>query len=55
MLTKLRLFTPWMFQVKEACRKACAAEEVAKDRLSQMHDDLNTHCRITVCAWFLYP
>ncbi|KAL3020353.1 hypothetical protein AAZX31_05G139600 [Glycine max] len=34
-------------QVKEACRKACAAEEVAKDRLSQMHDDLNTHCRIT--------
>ncbi|KAG5155050.1 hypothetical protein JHK82_013019 [Glycine max] len=34
-------------EVKEACRKACAAEEVAKDRLSQMHDDLNTHCRIT--------
>ncbi|RZB96286.1 hypothetical protein D0Y65_020189 [Glycine soja] len=34
-------------QVKEACRKACAAEELAKNRLSQMHDDLNIHCRIT--------
>ncbi|RDX72913.1 hypothetical protein CR513_47543, partial [Mucuna pruriens] len=34
-------------QVKEACRKALAAEELAKDRLSQMNDDLNIHCRIT--------
>ncbi|KAK7400053.1 hypothetical protein VNO78_11252 [Psophocarpus tetragonolobus] len=33
-------------QVKEACRKAFAAEELAKKRLSQMHDDLNIHCRI---------
>ncbi|XP_020204051.1 uncharacterized protein LOC109789498 isoform X2 [Cajanus cajan] len=34
-------------QVKEACRKAFAAEELAKDRFSQMNDDLNIHCRIT--------
>ncbi|TKY59935.1 hypothetical protein E2542_SST17030 [Spatholobus suberectus] len=34
-------------QVNEACRKAFAAEELAKDRLNQMHDDLNIHCRIT--------
>ncbi|KAK7346029.1 hypothetical protein VNO80_20542 [Phaseolus coccineus] len=33
-------------QVKEACRKAFAAEELAKDRLNQMHDDLNIHSRI---------
>ncbi|KAL9327414.1 hypothetical protein ACSQ67_008059 [Phaseolus vulgaris] len=33
-------------QVKEACRKAFAAEELAKDRLNQMHDDLNIHGRI---------
>ncbi|KAG2409590.1 uncharacterized protein HKW66_Vig0002550 [Vigna angularis] len=34
-------------QVREACRKAFAAEKTAKDRLNQMHDDLKTHSRIT--------
>ncbi|XP_027922246.1 uncharacterized protein LOC114179935 isoform X2 [Vigna unguiculata] len=34
-------------QVRQACRKAFAAEKTAKDRLSQMHDDLNIHSRIT--------
>ncbi|XP_027343266.1 uncharacterized protein LOC113855836 [Abrus precatorius] len=34
-------------QVKEACSKAFAAEQLAKDRLIQMNDDLNIHCRIT--------
>ncbi|CAJ1938750.1 unnamed protein product [Sphenostylis stenocarpa] len=34
-------------QVKEACRKAYAVEELAKDRLNQMHDDLNIRSRIT--------
>ncbi|KAJ1407292.1 hypothetical protein SESBI_24395 [Sesbania bispinosa] len=33
-------------QVKEACSKAFATEQLAKDRLSQMNDDLNIHCRI---------
>ncbi|XP_058731747.1 uncharacterized protein LOC131603453 [Vicia villosa] len=32
-------------QVKEACRKAFEIEQLAKDRLSQMNDDLNMHCR----------
>ncbi|PNY06699.1 hypothetical protein L195_g003175 [Trifolium pratense] len=32
-------------QVKEACRKAFETEQLAKDRLSQMNDDLNIHCR----------
>ncbi|XP_028759709.1 uncharacterized protein LOC114718530 [Neltuma alba] len=34
-------------QVKEACMTAFAAEQLAKERLSQMNDDLNIHCRIT--------
>ncbi|WVZ25206.1 hypothetical protein V8G54_003750 [Vigna mungo] len=34
-------------QVREACRKAFAAEKTAEDRLNQMQDDLNTHSRIT--------
>ncbi|XP_050895017.1 uncharacterized protein LOC127101605 [Lathyrus oleraceus] len=32
-------------QVKEACRKAFETEQLAKERLSQMNDDLNMHCR----------
>ncbi|KAI9114896.1 hypothetical protein K1719_013909 [Acacia pycnantha] len=35
------------YQVKEACRKSLAAEQLAKERLSEMNDDLNIHCRIT--------
>ncbi|XP_015958245.3 uncharacterized protein LOC107482312 isoform X1 [Arachis duranensis] len=34
-------------QVKEACREALAAEQLAKDRFSQMNADLNIHCRIS--------
>ncbi|KAL1323347.1 uncharacterized protein LOC107629413 isoform X2 [Arachis ipaensis] len=34
-------------QVKEACREALVAEQLAKDRFSQMNDDLNIHCRIS--------
>ncbi|GLT97706.1 hypothetical protein SLE2022_152580 [Rubroshorea leprosula] len=34
-------------QVKEACRKASEAEKLAKQRLGEMNDDLNIHCRIT--------
>ncbi|KAK9288663.1 hypothetical protein L1049_017124 [Liquidambar formosana] len=34
-------------QVQEACRNASKAEELAKTRLSEMHCDLNIHCRIT--------
>ncbi|KAI4317402.1 hypothetical protein L6164_025271 [Bauhinia variegata] len=34
-------------QVKEACTRAFAAEQIAKDRLAEMNDDLNIHCRIT--------
>ncbi|GAU48077.1 hypothetical protein TSUD_81370 [Trifolium subterraneum] len=37
-------------QVKEACRKAFETEQLAKDRLSQMNNDLNIHCRTPVCA-----
>ncbi|XVF65369.1 hypothetical protein PTKIN_Ptkin09bG0242900 [Pterospermum kingtungense] len=33
-------------QVKEACRKASDAEELAKTRLGEMNYDLNIHCRI---------
>ncbi|CAL0306323.1 unnamed protein product [Lupinus luteus] len=33
-------------QVEEACQKAFATEQLAKDRLSQMNDDLNIHCRV---------
>ncbi|XVE84646.1 hypothetical protein DITRI_Ditri17bG0029500 [Diplodiscus trichospermus] len=33
-------------QVKEACKKASNAEELAKTRLSEMNYDLNIHCRI---------
>ncbi|GAB2267213.1 hypothetical protein Dimus_002197 [Dionaea muscipula] len=33
-------------EVKEACMKACEAEEVARDRLSQMNEDLYVHCRM---------
>ncbi|KAE9601144.1 hypothetical protein Lalb_Chr13g0294671 [Lupinus albus] len=33
-------------QVEKACEKAFATEQLAKDRLSQMNDDLNIHCRI---------
>jgi len=36
--------------VKEACRKASETEQLAKDRLSQMNDDLNIHCRTPVCV-----
>ncbi|XP_062109263.1 uncharacterized protein LOC133819900 [Humulus lupulus] len=32
---------------KEACRKAAEAEELARNRISQMNYDLNIHCRIT--------
>ncbi|OIW21263.1 hypothetical protein TanjilG_31376 [Lupinus angustifolius] len=35
-------------QVEKACEKAFATEQLAKDRLSQMNDDLNIHCRIKV-------
>ncbi|KAF7837056.1 uncharacterized protein G2W53_005538 [Senna tora] len=34
-------------EVKEACMKASAVEKLVRDRLSQMNDDLNVHCRIT--------
>lgn len=34
-------------QVKEACRKASEAEELAKTRLKGMNYDLSIHCRIT--------
>jgi len=34
--------------VKEACRKASEAEELAKTRLKGMNYDLSIHCRITV-------
>ncbi|OIW19169.1 hypothetical protein TanjilG_13951 [Lupinus angustifolius] len=34
-------------EVEEACQKAFATEQLAKDRLSQMNDDLNIHCRVT--------
>ncbi|PON55706.1 hypothetical protein PanWU01x14_186580 [Parasponia andersonii] len=34
-------------QVKEACRKASEAEELAKNRIGEMNYDLNIHCRIT--------
>ncbi|XVE81228.1 hypothetical protein DITRI_Ditri15bG0046100 [Diplodiscus trichospermus] len=33
-------------QIKEACKKASDAEELAKTRLSKMNYDLNVHCRI---------
>ncbi|XVF84537.1 hypothetical protein PTKIN_Ptkin17bG0044800 [Pterospermum kingtungense] len=33
-------------QVKEACKKASDAEEVAKARLTEMNYNLNVHCRI---------
>ncbi|KAK4750961.1 hypothetical protein SAY87_004443 [Trapa incisa] len=33
-------------QVVEACRKASEVEDMAKDRLSQMNEDLNIHSRI---------
>ncbi|XP_040933069.1 uncharacterized protein [Gossypium hirsutum] len=33
-------------QVKEACKKASDAEELAKTRLSEMNYHLNIHCRI---------
>ncbi|KAJ8774336.1 hypothetical protein K2173_011585 [Erythroxylum novogranatense] len=36
-------------QVKEACRKASEAAELARTRLEQMNYDLSIHCRITVC------
>ncbi|KAL5781951.1 hypothetical protein ACOSP7_006980 [Xanthoceras sorbifolium] len=36
-------------QVKQACKRASEAEELAQNRLSQMHFDLKVHCRIT-CA-----
>ncbi|PIN22694.1 hypothetical protein CDL12_04605 [Handroanthus impetiginosus] len=34
--------------IKQACSKALEAENVAKERLSQLNDDLNVHCRIPV-------
>ncbi|GMI64354.1 hypothetical protein HRI_000104700 [Hibiscus trionum] len=33
-------------EVKDACKKASEAEELAKIRLSEMNYDLNIHCRI---------
>ncbi|MBA0635935.1 hypothetical protein Godav_025614 [Gossypium davidsonii] len=33
-------------EVKEACKKASKAEEVAKSRLGEMNYDLNIHCRM---------
>ncbi|KAL4271269.1 hypothetical protein GQ457_13G030080 [Hibiscus cannabinus] len=33
-------------EVKDACKKASEAEELAKARLSEMNYDLNIHCRI---------
>ncbi|XP_030515097.2 uncharacterized protein LOC115728833 isoform X2 [Rhodamnia argentea] len=35
-----------LLQVREACRRASEAEELAKHRLSQMNDELNIHCRV---------
>ncbi|KAK3416895.1 hypothetical protein EUGRSUZ_H02635 [Eucalyptus grandis] len=35
-------------QVREACRRASEAEELAKCCLSEMNDELNIHCRV-VC------
>ncbi|KAH1089543.1 hypothetical protein J1N35_016800 [Gossypium stocksii] len=35
-------------QVKEACKKASDAEELAKTRLSGMNNHLNIHCRVPV-------
>ncbi|PKI70244.1 hypothetical protein CRG98_009376 [Punica granatum] len=34
--------------VLEACRKASEAEGIAKDRLREMNEDLNMHCRVKV-------
>jgi hypothetical protein len=42
----------YLMQVKEACRKASEAEELAKHRLGQMNDELNIHCRITVSVTY---
>ena len=44
-----RFYNSW-FQllVREACQKALKTEQQAKQRLGQMIDDLNVHCRITV-------
>ncbi|KAK0608253.1 hypothetical protein LWI29_027936 [Acer saccharum] len=36
-------------QVKEACRRASEAEELAQNRVNQMNFDLKAHCRMT-CA-----
>ncbi|KAK6266088.1 hypothetical protein QUC31_016925 [Theobroma cacao] len=33
-------------QVKEACKEASEAEELARTRLCEMNNDLNIHCRI---------
>ncbi|KMT15013.1 hypothetical protein BVRB_3g065170 [Beta vulgaris subsp. vulgaris] len=33
-------------QVQEVCRRASDAEEIARNRLSQMQEDLQVHCRI---------
>ncbi|KAL5542719.1 hypothetical protein UlMin_010429 [Ulmus minor] len=33
-------------QAKEACRKASEVEELAKNRLNQLNEDLSIHCRI---------
>lgn len=41
-------FYHFLIQVKEACRKASEAEELAKTRLKGMNYDLSIHCRITV-------
>ncbi|KAF8016227.1 hypothetical protein BT93_H1669 [Corymbia citriodora subsp. variegata] len=35
-----------VLQVREACRRASEAEELAKHHLSQMNDELNIHCRV---------
>ncbi|KAL3507194.1 hypothetical protein ACH5RR_032576 [Cinchona calisaya] len=34
-------------QVREACKKALKSEQEAKQRLIQMTEDMNVHCRIT--------
>ncbi|KAL2924023.1 hypothetical protein RDABS01_015514 [Bienertia sinuspersici] len=35
-------------QVHEFCRRASTAEDIARDRLSQMNEDLHAHCRSKV-------
>ncbi|XP_027165312.1 uncharacterized protein LOC113765363 [Coffea eugenioides] len=45
--SKLGAFPFNKLLVREACQKALKTEQQAKQRLGQMIDDLNVHCRIT--------